>query len=267
MNEQTPIAAKVQGTPLTTLPQDLYIPPDALSIFLETFEGPLDLLLYLIQRQNLDILAIPIAEITRQYLHYITMMQALQLDLAAEYLVMAATLMEIKSRLLLPIPPTMDEASVQSPQAQLIEQLQTYARYKQAAQTLVELPQVGRDIFPVSVVMPPVVQAIVIPQLHLPALFEALQGVMQRVTLFSAHRVMREPLSVKERMRFILQCLQEKSFLDFVALLTLKEGRAGVVVTFLAILELTKRALIHIVQLDAFKPICITVQHNSDDRR
>lgn len=246
-----PETIKVQGTALESLPSDLYVPPDALKVFLEDFEGPLDLLLYLIQRQNFDILNIPIAEITRQYLQYVDLMKELHLDLAVEYLVMAAVLMEIKSRMLLPnsSPETLDPAD---PRTRLIQQLQEYAQYKHAAQNLAALPQLGRDIFPVSVdvITPP--QACQIPNVSLSMILAAMQDVIARASLFSSHQVTREPLSVRERMSLILERLQYQRCVEFIELFTFEEGRAGVVVTFLAILELVKESLVQLIQLQAF---------------
>jgi segregation and condensation protein A len=250
-----PDAIKVQGAAFDNLPNDLYVPPDALKVFLEDFEGPLDLLLYLIQRQNFDILNIPIAEITRQYLQYVDLMKELHLDLAVEYLVMAAVLMEIKSRMLLPNsnPEILDPAD---PRTRLIQQLQEYAQYKQAAQNLAALPQLGREIFPVSVdVMNTPLQPRVIPNISLSTVLAAMQDVMARASLFSSHQVTREPLSVRERMSFILERLQYQLCIEFIDLFTLEEGRAGVVVTFLAILELVKESLVQLVQLQAFGTI------------
>lgn len=240
-------AAIIRGTPLTTFPEDLYVPPDALKIFLETFEGPLDLLLYLIQRQNLDILDIPIAEITRQYLQYIDLMKELHFDLAAEYLVMAAQLMEIKSQMLLPTYETDDNAVAEDPRTQLVQQLQEYARYKVAAQEMASLPQVGREILPINLEPPPMSEKIIIPQIPLKAVLYAMQGVMSRAALFSSHQVIQEPLSVRERMTQILTRLKQYKTIEFTQMFTLQEGRAGVVVTLLAILELAKESLIEIV--------------------
>jgi segregation and condensation protein A len=249
----------VQGQPLDTLPADLYIPPDALRVFLENFEGPLDLLLYLIQYRHFDILNIPIAEITRQYLQYVELMKELHLDLAAEYLVMAAILMEIKSGLLLPVPhdPDSDQPAI-DPRTRLIQQLQEYARYKQAAQDLDALPRLGRDLLPVSVTIPEIPKEIIVPHIPWPALLQAMQEIMQRVAFFTSHQVLREPLSVRERMSFILETLKTTQYIDFINLFTLEEGRAGVVVTLLAILELVKESLIQLTQLQPFAMIQVT---------
>ncbi len=244
-------SAIVQGKPLAELPAGLYVPPEALQIFLESFEGPLDLLLYLIQQQDFDILNIPIAEITRQYLQYLELMQELQLDLAAEYLLMAALLSEIKSRLLLPTSHQTNDKET-DPRTQLIEQLQEYARYKQAAQALAALPQIGRDIFPAQVEKPEIVHDIIVPNISWPILREAMQEVMARATFFSSHHILREPLSVRERMSSILATLNQYHCVEFNQLFTLAEGRAGVVVTLLAILELVKELLIQIIQPQPF---------------
>ncbi len=243
----------VQGAPLESLPTDLYVPPDALQVFLESFEGPLDLLLYLIQRQNLDILNIPIADITHQYLQYVDLMQEFNLDLAAEYLLMAAILMEIKSRLLLPS--TQENEQESDPRAQLVQQLREYAQYKQAAQDLDALPRMERDIFLAVVERPNIPKEIIVPDISWSAMLEAMQDVMERASLFTSHQIMREPLSVRERMSFILEQLKITQTIDFMSFFTLEEGRAGVVVTLLAILELAKESLIQIVQPQPFEMI------------
>ena len=252
MSVTTPPAI-VEGTPLDLLPTDLYVPPDALQVFLENFEGPLDLLLYLIQRQNLDILNIPIAEIIRQYLQYVDLMQELNLDLAAEYLLMAAVLMEIKSRLLLPS--SKENETESDPRTQLVKQLREYAQYKQAAQDLDALPRMERDIFLAGVEQPDIPKEIIIPEISWAALLDAMRDVMERADLFTSHQVMREPLSVRERMSFILERLKTAQRINFMTLFTLEEGRAGAVVTLLAILELTKESLIQIVQEQPFETI------------
>ncbi len=244
----------VQGIPLETLPTDLYVPVDALQVFLESFEGPLDLLLYLIQHQNLDILDIPIAEITGQYLKYVELMREVDLNLAAEYLVMAAILTEIKSRMLLPS--TEDNISDESdPRSKLVQQLREYARYKQAAQNLDALPRLGRDLFPASVDIPEFTREIIVPEVGWTEMLEAMQDVMKRAALFTSHQIIQEPLSVRERMSFILESLKTIRRIEFVKLFTVEEGRAGVVVTLLAILELTKESLIQIVQTQPFAVI------------
>ncbi len=256
------IPARVNGEPYLTLPQDLYIPPDALEIFLEAFEGPLDLLLYLIKRQNLDILEFPIAKITAQYMKYLSLMQELRLELAAEYLVMAAMLAEIKSRLLLPRSLHADEDE-EDPRANLVRRLQEYERFKQAAESLDMLPRLERDVFMASAEVvhrdvkrhPPPVQLI--------DLLSALREVMARAELYSHHHVSREPLSVRERMSQVLETLSGVRFTPFTALLTSAEGRLGVVVTLLAVLELIRESLLELVQTEPFAPIHVRLREGS----
>jgi segregation and condensation protein A len=246
--------AMVQGSPVTSMPRDLYIPPDALEVFLEAFEGPLDLLLYLIRRQNLDILDIPIAEITRQYMSYIDLMKELRLELAAEYLVMAAMLAEIKSRMLLPRPP-LDEGEETDPRAELIRRLQEYERYKAAAEDIDALPRLGRDVYPAAaeVMERKVVQ--LVPEVSMKELLIAFKDVLHRADMFTHHRVQMEPLSVRQRMADVLGSLQTADFREFTNLFTPQEGRRGVVVTFMALLELIRQALIELVQAEPFGPI------------
>lgn len=248
--------AIVQGEALTTLPQDLYIPPDALEVILESFEGPLDLLLYLIKRQNLDILDIPIAAITRQYMEYIDLMEDLRLELAAEYLVMAAMLAEIKSRMLLPRPPDA-EGDEDDPRAELVRRLQEYERYKQAAEDLDALPQVGRDVFPTSAAAPERQQTKSHPDVDLKEVLLAFRDVMKRAEMFTHHHIKMEPLSVRERMTAVLARVSTDSFVEFHSLFTVEEGRMGVVVTLLAVLELIKESLLELVQADAFAPLYV----------
>ncbi len=246
--------AKVGGQPWTQIPQDLYIPPDALEVFLEAFEGPLDLLLYLIRRQNLNILDIPIAEVTRQYMDYLTLMQDLQLELAAEYLLMAAWLAEIKSRLLLPRP-AQAEAEELDPRAELVRRLQEYERFQQAAQRLDALPRLERDVFAASAA--PVERQIQRepPPVNLADLLNALRDVMTRAELFGHHQIQQEALSVRERMSQVLEQLDAQHFTSFTALFRPEEGRLGVVVTFMAVLELLREALLELVQIEPFAPI------------
>jgi segregation and condensation protein A len=248
--------ARVRGVPVLDLPQDLYIPPDALEVFLEAFEGPLDLLLYLIRRQNLDILDIPIAEITRQYVEYIALMEELRLELAAEYLLMAAMLAEIKSRMLLPRPAISDEEE-EDPRAELVRRLQEYERYKAAALELEQLPRVARDIFPASAEAPERVVVKRPPEVSLDELLAALGDVLARAELFTKHQVQREALSVRERMSETLSRLDSVEFIEFTALFQLEEGRLGLVVTFLAILELLKESLIQLVQAEPYAAIYV----------
>jgi segregation and condensation protein A len=248
--------AIVEGSPVTELPRDLYIPPHALEVFLETFEGPLDLLLYLIKRQNLDILDIPIAEITRQYVEYVELMKELRLELAAEYLVMAAMLAEIKSRMLLPRPQDAD-GEEQDPRADLVRRLQEYERYKQAAEALETLPRVGRDIFETRVLAPYAEAVKVQPKVTMDDLISAMRDVLSRAEMFSHHHVQMEPLSVRERMSIILGAVKGDEFIEFSSMFTPEEGRQGAVVTLLAVLELIKDSLIELVQSRPFGPIHI----------
>jgi len=254
--------AMVQGQAVTQLPQDLYIPPDALEVFLEAFEGPLDLLLYLIKRQNLDILDIPIAEITRQYVEYVELMEEVHLELAGEYLVMAAMLAEIKSRMLLPRPQETEDDE-KDPRAELIRRLQEYERYKQVAEEIDELPRLGRDVFQGKVDTSARKVSRVEPEVSMRELMLAFKDVMQRAEMFSHHHIQREPLSVRERMTNILDTLSEDNFTEFTSLFTLEEGRVGVVVAFLAVLELIKESLVEIIQAEAFGPIHVKIASTS----
>jgi segregation and condensation protein A len=249
----TPIAL-VQGEAYLNLPKDLYIPPDAMRVFLEAFEGPLDLLLYLIKKQNLDILNIPIAEVTRQYMEYVELMKTISLELAAEYLVMAAVLAEIKSRLLLPRPENV-EGVEEDPRAELIRRLQEYERFKLAAENLDKLPRHGRDTFVASATVQEITFTKPKPEINLEEVLQAFMDVLRRAELSTHHQIQMEPLSVRDRMTHILSVLQEKEFAVFSSLFTLSEGRIGVVVTFLAMLELLKDNLIEFVQTKAFGPI------------
>lgn len=247
--------ALVQGEAMTQLPLDLYIPPDALEVILEQFEGPLDLLLYLIRKQNLDILDVNVAEITKQYMHYIEVMQALQLELAGEYLVMAAMLAEIKSRMLLPRSSDEEEEEESDPRAELIRRLQEYERFKDAAETLDASPQVGRDIFLPNVNAPERNQERVHPDVDMKEIMLAMGAIMRRAERFEKHEVQFEVLPTRERMTNILTSLSDGHFRVFSELFTPEEGRLGVVVTFLAMLELVKEKLIDIVQQETFGPI------------
>ena len=246
--------AIVQGEPHFELPRDLYIPPDALEVILDAFEGPLDLLLYMIKRQNLNILDIPILEITRQYVTYIEMMQELKLELAAEYLVMAAMLAEIKSRMLLPRIET-DDGEEGDPRAELIRRLQEYERYKQAAEDIDALPHVGRDIFQAEAELVDHTVAQRLPDVELKEILLALKDVLNRADMFTRHQIHLEPLSVRERMSSVLEKVNSESFINFHQLFEPSEGRLGVVVTFLAILELIKETLIEMVQAEPYGPI------------
>ena len=251
--EEMPFAV-VQGKELTIVPKDLYIPPDALEVILEAFEGPLDLLLYLIRRQNLDILDIDVAEITRQYMGYIELMATIQLELAAEYLVMAAMLAEIKSRMLLPRQQADDEDE-EDPRAELIRRLQEYERFKQAAEDLDELPRMGRDIHRASAETPDRQQQRPHPDVDMRDLVTAFAEVLRRAEMFESHQVELEKLSTRERMSKVLDTLQDQQFVPFISLFTVEEGRLGVVVTFLAVMELIKESLVEIVQSESFGPI------------
>ena len=239
--------AVVQGRPYTELPQDLYIPPDALEVFLDAFEGPLDLLLYLIRRQNLDILDIPIAEITQQYIEYIELLQDLQFELAAEYLVMAAILAEIKSRMLLP-KPAGGEDEEEDPRAELVRRLQEYERFKQAGEELDLLPRLERDIWAVEAHVDDRSITRVPPEVDLREILNALRDVMSRAELFSSHQIQSEPLSIRERMSFIINILRDNPYMEFQRLFTPEEGRRGVVVSFLALMELCRERLVDLVQ-------------------
>jgi segregation and condensation protein A len=253
LQEEMPFAV-IQGKELTILPKDLYIPPDALEVILEAFEGPLDLLLYLIRRQNLDILDIDVAEITRQYLGYIELMASIQLELAAEYLVMAAMLAEIKSRMLLPRQQA-EEEDEEDPRAELIKRLQEYERFKQAAEDVDELPRMGRDIHQATAEAPDRDQQRPHPDVDIKELVTALADVLKRSEMFESHQVEMEKLSTRERMSQVMENLRDNQFVPFVALFTLEEGRLGVVVTFLAVMELIKESLVEIVQSESFGPI------------
>lgn len=251
------VIAMVNGIAFTKLPEDLYIPPDALEIFLEAFEGPLDLLLYLIRKNNMDILNIPIAEITLQYMEYVELMKNTSLELAADYLVMAAMLAEIKSRMLLPRSEN-SEAEEEDPRAQLIRRLQEYERFKQAAEKIEMLPRVGRDIFTNQVFLPSVQISPPKPQVELSELLDAFVDILKRSELLATHKIHKEALSIRERMSRILELMTVKRFITFQECFVVDEGRLGVVVSFIAVLELLKVGLIDIVQTQPFGPIHIT---------
>jgi len=247
--------AMVQGEAITTLPKDLYIPPEALEVFLEAFEGPLDLLLYLIRRQNLDVLDIPIAEITRQYMEYVEMMKAMNLELAADYLVMAAMLAEIKSRMLLPRP--VEEDNEEDPRAELVRRLQEYERFKQAAEDIDELPRMNREVFQASAKTPDLKLVKPEPEVDMRELLTAFKDVLVRAEMNTHHQVVMEALSVRERMSDVLSRISADKFTEFTTLFSPEEGRLGVVVTFLAILELIKESLIELIQTEPYEPIHI----------
>ena len=245
--------AFVEGEALTEVPKDLYIPPDALEIFLETFEGPLDFLLYLIKRENIDILEINVADITDQYMAYVNLMEAAQFELAAEYLVMAAMLAEIKSRLLLPREE--EEIEEVDPRMDLIRRLQEYERYKQAAENIDSLPRIDRDLHRATAALPVIDKVKADPVVDLNDVLIALSRVLRRADMFGHHHIHLETLSTREKMSDILANLSNSEFVSLTSLLTKGEGRLGVVVTFLAIMELMKDSLVEIVQTDSFGPI------------
>lgn len=246
--------AVVMGKAVTELPKDLYIPPQALEVFLEAFEGPLDLLLYLIRRQNLDILEVDVSRITEQYMHYVDLMDAMQFELAAEYLLMAAMLAEIKSRMLLPRATTVEDDE-EDPRAQLIRRLQEYERFKKAAEDIEEMPRMERDTWLATAAPPPIEQERPAPEVDMRELLMILSDVLKRAQMYESHQVQREALSTRERMSQVLEKLQGKQFVPFVSLFSAEEGKLGVVVTFLAIMELIKESLVEIVQTESFGPI------------
>ena len=256
METPAPVA-RVYGEPLIELPADLYIPPDALEVMLEAFQGPLDLLLYLIRKQNLDILDIAMAPLTRQYLEYVELMRAKNLELAAEYLVMAAMLMEIKSRMLLPRPRPADEGE-EDPRAELVRRLLEYERMKQAAQKLDALPQAGRDVIAISVWIERTVQER-LPDVRSQDLAEAWRALLHRARLAAHHRVTREELSVREHMSLILRRLREHRVLEFTELFDPARGVAVLVVTLLALLELARETLVNVTQSEGFAPIYVRI--------
>jgi segregation and condensation protein A len=247
--------AVVEGQPITEMPRDLYIPPQALEVFLEAFEGPLDMLLYLIRRQNLDILDIPIAEITRQYMRYIELMQVLQLELAGEYLLMAATLAEVKSRMLLPRIHGEESPDEADPRAELVRRLQEYERFKRAAEGIDRIPRMERDTWVACAELSVHKLVRIAPQVTLQEMLTAFQEVLARSDMFAHLHVQREPLSVRQRMTDVMSALASQEFVEFVRLFRAEEGRAGVAVTFVAILELMREGLIEIVQSEPYAPL------------
>ena len=254
--------AWVAGEEIQQLPKDLYIPPEALEVFLETFEGPLDLLLYLIRRQNLDILQVEVSVITAQYMSYIELMQALELELAAEYLLMAAMLAEIKSRMLLPRPEEFDDED--DPRTELIRRLQEYEQIKTAAEDLGELPRVERDVFIGAASKPKLVREHGEPDVDLREVLLSLAQVLRRAELFTKHEIKFEALSVRDRMENILSRVKQgEGFIGFNELFRAEEGRIGVVVTFLAIMELIRESLVDFVQAEPFAPIHVRVRQNA----
>src|SRR6202795_3373163 len=247
--------AVVEAQPITEMPRDLYIPPQALEVFLEAFEGPLDMLLYLIRRQNLDILDIPIAEITRQYMRYIELMQVLQLELAGEYLLIAATLAGEKARMLLARVGHDPSAGEGDPRAELVRRLQQYERFKRAAEGIDRMPRLERDTWVASADLADRKVVRIPPQVSLQEMLLAFQEVLSRSDMFAHHHVQREPLSVRQRMTDVLSSLTSSAFVDFVQLFRAEEGRRGVTVTFVAILELLREGLIEIVQAEPYAPL------------
>jgi len=251
--------ARLYGEPVIEMPRDLYIPPDALELILEAFEGPLDLLLYLIRKENLDILDIPMAPLTRQYLEYVEVMRTRNLELAAEYLVMAAMLMEIKSRLLLPRPPSAEPVE-DDPRAELVRRLLEYEQIKKAARAIDELPHVGRDVIAISVWIEKTVSER-LPEVNAQDLAEAWRGLLHRARMSKHHRISREELSVREHMSTVLRALKERRVLEFAELFDPQRGVPILVVTFLAILELARELLIEITQSECFAPIYVKLGH------
>ncbi len=265
--EEIPFRAIVDGKPYQELPKDLYIPPEALDVVLETFEGPLDLLLYLIRKQNLDILNIPILQITQQYMQYISIVGELKLELAAEYLLMAALLAEIKSRLLLPRKAEQIEGDEDDPRAVLIRRLQEYERIKNAAEALDELPRLERDIVVATIDTSIVKVQRPKAEVQFQDIVFALQGILKRADQLSHHVITKEPLSVKDRMNQIMKQLDVQPSLLFKMLFTYEEGRPGVVVAFLAILELSKAELVEITQAEPFSELSIRVKNKAKAER
>ena len=264
MNEATQESApaplaRVRGEPLTELPRDLYIPPDALEVYFDAFEGPLDLLLYLIRRANIDVLDIPMAKLTEQYMEYVEVMRTRNLELAAEYLVMAAMLMEIKSRMLLPRP-SMPSEEAEDPRAELVRRLLEYERMKLAGQKLDALPQLGRDRMPVEVWFEQTL-AQRLPAVNVVDLQEAWRALLVRAKMTQHHRVTREELSVREHMSLILRRLRGRGFAEFADLFDPARGVAVLIVNFLAVLELTREGLLEVTQVESFAPIYVKLAH------
>ena len=270
--QDSAVTAIVQGQPFTEIPEDLFIPPDALEVILESFEGPLDLLLYLIRKQNMDILDIPVALITDQYMQYVELMRAFKLDLAAEYLVMAAMLAEIKSRMLLPRPDSSEDEEGEDPRAALVRRLQEYERYRKAAEDLGEIPRLERDIFVTAADLQDEEQPIPLPQVDLQALVNAFELAVERAKRNQNWLVGREVLSVRERMSIVLDKLQSREFLRLEEMFNPEEGRMGLVVSFIAILELVKDKVIVVVQNAPYSPVHVksissfeVIEENTDE--
>ena len=256
--------ARLYGEPLFALPTDLYIPPDALEVFLETFEGPLDLLLYLIRKQNFNILDIPLADVTRQYLAYVDQIRKTNLELASEYLLMAAMLIEIKSRMLLPPKKTEDGQEPEDPRAELVRRLVEYEQMKLAAARLDQLPLAGRDFLRVQAFNDPTV-VVRHPDVSLPELREAWMDILKRAKLHTHHTITREELSVREHMGMVLRSLQGKRFVEFEHLFDVTRGAPVLVVTFIAMLELARERLIEITQAEAFAPVYVRLAYQPTD--
>jgi segregation and condensation protein A len=254
------VFARIHGEPLTRLPQDLYIPPDALEVFLESFEGPLDLLLYLIRRQNFNILDIPLAEVTRQYLAYIEEIRRHNLELAAEYLLMAALLIDIKSRMLLPVKKADTGEEVEDPRAELARRLLEYERIKLGAQQIEAMPQAGRDFVAAQVLIDQTVE-LRLPEVNVVDLRTAWADILRRATLVQHHRITREQLSVREHMTMVLRTLQDRRFAEFQDMFDPSRGVPVMVVTFIALLELAKESLIEITQAEAYAPIYVRLAY------
>ena len=248
--------ARLYGEPLFSMPNDLYIPPDALEVFLEAFEGPLDLLLYLIRKQNFNILDIPMAAVTRQYLSYVDEIRGHNLELAAEYLLMAAMLIEIKSRMLLPPKKVAEGQEPEDPRAELVRRLLEYEQMKMASMQLGNMPQYGRDFLKAQVYIEQSLQPR-FPDVHLVELQEAWRDILKRAKLVQHHKITREELSVREHMSIVLRHLQGRQFVEFEHLFNPTKGTPVLVVTFLALLELAKETLIEITQAEAFAPIYV----------
>lgn len=246
----------VRGEAVTNLPTDLYIPPDAMEVILEIFEGPLDLLLYLIKKHNLDILNIPVASITQQYMEYVEVMTVFRLELAADYLEMAALLAEIKSRMLLPRP-TSEMGEEIDPRAELVRRLQEYERFKKAGENLEIHPRMGRELFVAKANLAKIEWSKPHPHVELKEILLAFKDVLKRADLQSVHTIQREALSVRERMSRVLERLEGDKFIDFASFFEFSEGRLGIVVTFLAILELVRETMVELVQSEPFGPIYI----------
>lgn len=254
------VLARIHGEPLLHLPQDLYIPPDALEVFLDSFEGPLDLLLYLIRRQNFNILDIPLAEVTRQYLGYVEEIRRHNLELAADYLLMAALLIDIKARMLLPVRKADSDEEVEDPRAELARRLLEYERIKLGAQRIDAMPQAGRDVLVAQVLLEQTVEAR-LPTVDVIDLRSAWADVLRRARLVQHHRISREELSVREHMTIVLRTLQDRRFAEFHEMFDPSRGTPVVVVTFIALLELAKESLIEITQAAAYAPIYVRLAY------